>query len=174
VVVNTQPGDGQDIIEIEGVYTDFRDAITNLKLARLAAEDGWIVPIDCETRDNYPHRNKIGQIWADGQYLGWGYAWFDPRGGEAVNRVWIARARLWCHSDDETAAIYDSDEERDLVSDMSDVEFEFRGQELPGNARFDSSTEDLVFPGEEEYDEDDDSEEGDSEEDDAHVFKKFV
>jgi hypothetical protein len=57
---------------------------------------------------------------------------------------------------------------------MSDIEFEFRGQELPGDARFDSSTEDLVFPGEQGYDEDDDSEEGDSEDDDDHeCTKKF-
>jgi hypothetical protein len=40
VVLNMQPGNGRDMIEIEGVYTDFRDAVTNLKLARLGAEDG--------------------------------------------------------------------------------------------------------------------------------------
>jgi hypothetical protein len=174
VVVNTQPGDRKDSIEIEGVYTDFRDAVANLKLARLGAEDGWIVPMDRETRDNYPYRNKIGQIWADKQYLGWGYAWFDSRGGDSVNRVWIARARLWCRNDNSASVTYDSDWERDLVDDTSDIEGVSNGQELPGDARFDSRTGDVIFPGEEGYDEEGDHEESDSEDDDAHVFTKFT
>jgi hypothetical protein len=173
VVLNIQPGNGRDIIEIEGVYTDFRDAVTNLKLARLGAEDGWIAPMDRETRDNYPYRNKIGPIFADEQYLGWGYAWFDPIGSEigvSVNRVWIARAGLWCRSDDSTIETHDSDEERELVEGTSDVDFEYFGQPLPGNSRYDGKSEDLIFPGEEAYDDEEDS----SEDDDQHVFKKFL
>jgi hypothetical protein len=164
VVLNIQPGNGRDIIEIEGVYTDFRDAVNNLKLARLGAEDGWIAPMDRETRDNYPYRNKIGPISADEQYFGWGYAWFDPIGseiGESVNRVWIGRARLWCRVDDSAIETYDSDEERELVEGTSDLDFEYFGQPLPGNARYDGESEDLISPGEEAYDDEEDSSEDD-------------
>lgn len=203
VVLNVQPGNGRDIIGIEGVYTDFRDAVNKLKLARLSAEDGWIAPMDRESRDNYPYRNKIGPIWADEHYLGWGYAWFDPRGSDdSVNRVWVARARLWCRVDDSTIENYDSDEERELVEDTSDVDFEYSGQPLPGSARYDGESEDLIFPGEEAYDDEEDSSEDDEpgqnepaqsepaekesaerelaenegsyEDDDQHVFKKFL
>jgi hypothetical protein len=49
VVVNTRPRNGKDNITIEGVYTDFRDALTNLKSARLAMEDGCIAPTNRDT-----------------------------------------------------------------------------------------------------------------------------
>jgi hypothetical protein len=152
VVVNTRPSSGNDNITIEGVYTDFRDAVTNLKSARLAMEDGWIAPTDRDTREAYPYRNKIGAIWSEGTLLGWGYAWFDPRGGASVNRVWIARTRVWFRRGDEAIPNFASDDERDFLDDTSDIGFVAFGQELPGNARFDEDSQDVIFPGEEEED----------------------
>jgi hypothetical protein len=152
VIVNTQPGNGDDSIVIEGVYTDFRDAVANLKSARLEMEDGWIAPMDRDTREAYPYRNKIGAVWWEDQFLGWGYAGFDPRGGDSVNRVWIARTRVWFRMGDETTPSFDSDDERDLLDDTSDIGFIAFGQELPGNARFDEDSQDVIFPGEEEQD----------------------
>lgn len=147
VVVSTRPRSDNDNITTEGVYTNFRDAVTNLKSARLDMEDGWIAPTDRDTRDAYPYRNKIGAIWSEDQFLGWGYAWFDPRGQGSVNRVWIARIR-----DEETRPSYDSADELDLLDDTSDIGFVAFGQQLPGNARFDEDSQDLIFSGEEKQD----------------------
>jgi len=178
VVINTRLSNENGSVQIEGVYTDFRDAVTNLKSARLEMQHGWIAPTDRDTREAYPYRNKIGAIWSDdGQFLGWGYAWFDPRGGDSVHRVWIARIRVWCRVGEETTPVFDSDDERDLLDDTSDIEFVAFGQQLPGGARFDEDTKDLIFPGEEEQEseedelaEDDQAEdglEGDGSEEDA-------
>jgi hypothetical protein len=147
VIVNTQPRSGNEDITTEGVYTNFRDAVTNLKSARLDMEDGWIAPTDRDTRAAYPYPNKIGAIWSEDQFLGWGYAWFDPRGRGSVNRVWIARIR-----DDETIPSYDSADERDLLDDTSNIDLVAFGQQLPGNAMFDEDSQDVIFPGEEEQD----------------------
>jgi len=43
------------------------------------------------------------------------------------------------------------------VEGTSDVDFEYFGQPLPGNARYDGESGNLIFPGEEAYDDEEDS-----------------
>jgi hypothetical protein len=53
---------------------------------------------------------------------------------------------------DETIPSLGSDEERDVLDGTSDIGFVAFGQELPGNARFDEDSQDVIFPCEEEED----------------------
>jgi len=159
VVTTTQHGDGNNTTTIEGVYTNFRDALTNLKSTRLEKENGWIAPINRGARQSYPYRHRIGQIWSGDQYLGWGYASLDPGSRSLVNCVWIARTRIWTRVDESTIPTWNSDDELDLVGDTSDVVFDAFGRRLPGNARFGGNVGDAIFPGEEGSDREGDQEE---------------
>ena len=154
VMVHTKYRDGKDIIEVEGVYMDFKDALINLRSTRLVMVNGWIAPVDPETRDKYPHRNKIGPVWSHDQLLGWGYAWFDPSDA-SVNRVWIQNTKAWSRSAEDqhaTALSVDSDMEAQLVEATSAIGYVVFWRDLPKNARYDSEIEDFVF------DEEDDNE----------------
>lgn len=174
VMIHTRCNDGTDIIAVEGVYMDFRDALANLKSTRLIMVDGWIAPVDPETRDNYPYRNRIGLVWSNDQLLGWGYAWFDPS-DLPVNRVWIQDTKTWRRSLEDqhaTALSIDSDMEAQLVEATSAIGYVVYGYDLPKNAKFDSDIEDLVFDEEEDdgREPEDDFDEEDRENDREEIF----
>jgi hypothetical protein len=157
VLHNTQPGDENDRIDIEGIYMDFRDAVGSLRLLRLGLVDSWIAPMDPDDRENFPHRNRIGEIWRDGWFLGWGYAWFNPRNGGSVDRVWIQKCSVWRREGGDHLSD-DSDEERQVLGATKDIEF-VAGQDLPEDSTFDERTQDLRFSGEEGDREEDELEE---------------
>jgi hypothetical protein len=136
------------ISRIEGVYMDFRDAVGNLKYQRQGAEkNSWIAPMDRKDRENYPYRNRIGEIRSDSGFLGWGYAWSDPEDGGHVNRIWIEKNLIWRREDGDHLS-GDHDEQLRIWEATSDIEFNALGQELPANSRFDEYTQDLRFSSE--------------------------
>jgi hypothetical protein len=151
--------DYMDTVEISGVYLNIKDAVSALEKQRLNLEllnlaDGWTIARDFEARDNYPYRNKIGELYnndAGGPgFIGWGYAWPQPDGSTCTNRVYLEKTNIWNSS----SGIGDrsgmgSDEFRVLQAE-SDIEY-VDGQYLRKHSR------DLVFEYSDEYS---DSEEG--------------
>jgi hypothetical protein len=127
---------------------DFRDAVGALRGQRLSTpEQSWIAPMDRKDRDDYPYRNKIGEVWFGNLPLGWGYAWFDPEDEGSVVRLWIQTTDIWRRGDGHHLS-GDSDEERRVLEATKDVEFDAWDQDLPENSIFDEIIQDLRFSSE--------------------------
>lgn len=132
VVIHIQSyTDADDIVEIAGVYMNFKDAVTRLKNQRLTIEDGFVVAHDAESRDRYPFCNKIRELRKEDETLiGWGYHWW--RYGELDNRVWIRKTKLWPRSDENFGVDELSDDELQELGAEGDIDYVAYGQGPPG------------------------------------------
>ena len=139
----------------EGQYTNFEEAVKNLRSVRLDMYNGWAVAWGPETRDAYPYRNKIGGLrqlepldFAKDR-IGWGYHWYD-RVQSSVIRVWLEKTSI-CSD-----ALGPTDKQVQKMYDECEVEYVALGQSLPEKAWFDEVSRDFIW----EVEEEDGSEDG--------------
>lgn len=149
-------------VEVESLYMDAEDAIRELRRSRLGMHDGWIPPVDRETRDNYLNRNRIGSLWeiamspegvkATTNEHGWGYRWYDPKTGSVV-RLYVEKTVVWTRDGNKMNAAPDTADGRlgELLEDC-DIEYDADRDKwnLPEDARYDDESEDLIFESEDE------------------------
>lgn len=156
LVTHTKFIEYDDQVDIDGVFIDFKDAVASLKDARLKAHDSWIPVINAITRDKYPFRNKIGELWSsEGHFIGWGYSWFAlGGGGDFICSVFLQKTNIWQRSSETYNGQALSRKERQVLEAESDIDYVAGGKDMPEDARSDEKTLDLVF----------DDEEGDSDE----------
>jgi hypothetical protein len=147
-----------DSVDVDGVFIDFKDAVATLKTNRLEEENRWIPPVNADKRDEYPFRNKIGELRSSESsgdfFIGWGYSWFSPGGGDTVFSVFPQRTNIWQRSDQRYNESNLSREERQVLKAESDIAYVAGGEDMPEDARFDKESLDLIFDGEEEDDSD--------------------
>ena len=149
--------DYMDTVNISGVYLDIKDAVSALKKQRLNLEqldlkDGWILARDSEARDNYPCRNKIGELYKNeaggSKFLGWGYAWSHPNGLDCTDHVYLEKTNLWNGSGEIRNSLVMSSEEIQVLQAESDIEY-VAGQYLRKHSKYDEESGDLVFDSDE-------------------------
>jgi hypothetical protein len=87
-------------------------------------------------------------------FIGWGYSWFSPGGGDTVFSVFLQRTNIWQRSDQRYNESNLSREERQVLKAESDIAYVAGGEDMPEDARFDKESLDLIFDGEEEDDSD--------------------
>lgn len=152
--------DYQDIVSISGVYVDIKDAVPALKKQRLIVSKknehiGWLSAPDSESRDNYPCRNSIGRLWKDDsgepRFIGWGYSWPDPEGGDNTDRVYLEKTNIWHGSSEARSELKLSREDIRVLESESDIGYVAGDVYVPENARFDEETNDLIYSSEEGY-----------------------
>jgi hypothetical protein len=153
--------DYQDIVNISGVYVDIKDAVSALKKQRLIVAEkneysGWLSAPDSESRDKYPCRNKIGRLWqydsGEPRFIGWGYSWPSPDGGEGTDRVYLEKTNIWRGSSKVRGELRLNREDIEVLEAQSDIEYVAGDVYVPENARFDEETNDLIYSSEEESD----------------------
>ena len=151
--------DYMDTVEISGVYLNIKDAVSALKKQRLNLEllnlaDGWIIAHDSEAREDYPYRNKIGELYnndAGGPGLiGWGYAWPQPDGSTCTNRVYLEKTNIWNSSSEIGDRLGMGSDEVRVLQAVSDIEY-VDGQYLRKYSKYDKESRDLVFEYSDEY-----------------------
>jgi hypothetical protein len=139
----------------EGQYTDFEEAVKNLKSVRLDMYNGWVVAWGPETRDAYPYRNKIGELWQPEPLdfakdrIGWGYRWYD-RVQNSVIRVWLEKTSICSNAPGPT------DKQVQKMYDECEIDYVALGQSLPEKPWFDEVSRDFIW----EVEEEDGSEDG--------------
>jgi hypothetical protein len=130
--------------------------VKNLKSVRLDMYNGWVVAWGPETRDTYPYRNKIGELWQlepldfAKDRIGWGYRWHD-RVQNSVIRVWLEKTSICSREAGETiGASGFTDKQVQKMYDECEIEFVTSGQPLPEKAWFDENSRDFIWEFEEE------------------------
>jgi hypothetical protein len=141
---------------LEGQYPNFEEAVKNLKSVRLDMYNGWVVAWGPETRDTYPYRNKIGELWQlepldfAKDRISWGYRWYD-RVQNSVIRVWLEKTSIGSREAGETVdAPGPTDRQVQKMYEECEIEYVALGQPLPEKAWFDEGTRDFVWEVEEE------------------------
>jgi hypothetical protein len=138
-----------------GVYMDFEDVVRELKKIRLAQFEGYIGAASPEQRDQYPFRNRIGELEEDGNLTGWGYSWVHA--GFEVGETcacWLWIEKTWVHRREGKAGKPHELSARQLqvLEAEGGIDYVAVGQQralvLPANAIFDEDTQDFVFYGE--------------------------
>jgi len=146
----------------EGQYTNFEQAVASLKSVRLDMYNDWVTPAGPETRDTYPYRNKIAELWQlepldfPPDKVGWGYRWYDQAQNSVV-RVWMEKTSIWSREAGETIdAPGPTKEEIRKMYRVCEIDYVAFGQAAPDNAWFDEETREFMFQGEGDGDIEDD------------------
>ena len=158
--IHCAPTDYVDNVTISGVYVDIRDAVSALKRQRLIWHDGWIPARNSDDRDDYPFRNKIGEIYTNDiirpTFIGWGYSWADADSGETatIDRIYLEKTNIAHGNGELVQCLGMSREEVQVLEAESDIDF-VAGNEshyFAEGARFDEKTKELIYSSEEEDD----------------------
>ena len=144
------------IVRQHGVYMDFRDAVQQVKTIRLTEEPSFIPPTSPEQKGTYPNRNKIGELWDSGRFVGWGYNWIDViESGSGVETmstwVWIEATEVHRRRGPMGDGEVLSARQLQVVEAEGGIDYVAVGQRapnIPANAVFDEATQDFVFDGE--------------------------
>lgn len=117
-------------------------------MEQLSLGSACILARDSEARDNYPYRNKIGEIYKcdDGStsFIGWGYAWAQPDGTDCTDRVYLEKTNIWNGSSEIRDSLAMNSEEIQVLKAESDIEY-VPGQYLRKHSKFDEESRDLVY-----------------------------
>lgn len=155
LITHKQFTDYDDQVDVDGIFTDFKDAVVALKNTRVQEQNRWIPPVDIDKRDKYPFRNKIGELWsAERHFVGWGYSWFGPGAADVITSVFLQRTNIWQHSDQCYNSSNLGHKERQVLKAVSDIDYVSDEKDVPEGAKFDEETLDLILDGEEEDDSD--------------------
>jgi hypothetical protein len=142
---------GMEILRGHGVYMDLKDAVQELRPVRLMAAKGFIPPTSPGTRDEYPFRNKIGEICVQQELLGWGYHFTQGHGSrKTVCWMWVGKVDVHCRRGELGRREELSDRQLQMLEVEGTIDYVAVGQRAPDrleSAWFDEAIQDFVFDG---------------------------